>query len=86
VGQAVTWLALAVVALVGGAVTAFEIRGALEREREFRAALACTSVPVEASGCLWEQEFAVRKADMHGGEQGDRRRRNCCYRPVSRGK
>lgn len=71
VGQTVTWLALALVALFGGAVTAFEIRGALDREREFRAASACASVPVEASACLWEQEFAVRKADMHRGDQGE---------------
>lgn len=69
--SSVTWLLLALVALGGGALTASELRGALEREREFRAASACTSVPVEASGCLWEQEFTVRNADMHHGERGE---------------
>ncbi|WP_405725391.1 hypothetical protein OG607_20845 [Streptomyces sp. NBC_01537] len=67
--QTVVWLLIAVVALVMGVVTAFEVRGALEREREFRAAPACASVPVKASGCLWEQKFTVRKADAHRGER-----------------
>ncbi|MFI6207404.1 hypothetical protein ACIBAI_13510 [Streptomyces sp. NPDC051041] len=66
-----TWLVLAVVTLVAGVASALEVRGALEREREFRAAPACASVPVEASGCLWEQDFAVRRADMHNGERGE---------------
>lgn len=69
--QRFAWLALAVGALFAGAVTASEIRGALDREREFRAASACVSVPVEASGCLWEQEFTVREADMNRGERGE---------------
>ncbi|MGW5277706.1 hypothetical protein ACWEQP_35405 [Streptomyces sp. NPDC004044] len=58
-------------ALVSGVATAFEIRGALEREREFHAAPACASVPVKTSGCLWEQEFTVRKADTHRGERSE---------------
>ncbi|WP_405582850.1 hypothetical protein [Streptomyces sp. NBC_01092] len=45
--------------------SAQQVGAALEREREFRAAPACASVPVTASGCLWEQEFTVRKADMN---------------------
>ncbi|MFB6979426.1 hypothetical protein [Streptomyces scopuliridis] len=65
------WLVIAVVALVLGVATAFEVRDALEREREFRAAPACASVPVKASGCLWEQEFTVRRADMHRGEKSE---------------
>ncbi|MFI6494993.1 hypothetical protein [Streptomyces sp. NPDC050564] len=67
--RTVVWLLIAVAALAVGAATAFEIRGALEREREFRAAPACASVPVKASGCLWEQEFTVRKADTHRGSR-----------------
>ncbi|WP_329314812.1 hypothetical protein [Streptomyces sp. NBC_01262] len=63
------WLLISVVALVAGVAMAFEIRGALEREREFRASPACASVPVKSSGCLWEQEFTVRKADAHRGER-----------------
>ncbi|MFE4537977.1 hypothetical protein ACFRKB_23300 [Streptomyces scopuliridis] len=65
------WLLIAVVVLGLGVATAFEIPDALEREREFRAAPACASVPVKASGCLWEQEFTVRRADMHRGEKGE---------------
>ncbi|WP_327420095.1 hypothetical protein OG612_40345 [Streptomyces sp. NBC_01527] len=67
--RTVSWLLIAVVALVLGVATAFQIRGALEREREFRAAPTCASVPVKASGCLWKQEFTVRKADAHRGER-----------------
>ncbi|WP_256097963.1 hypothetical protein [Streptomyces sp. MnatMP-M17] len=58
-------------ALVLGVATASQIREALEREREFRAAPACASVPVKASGCLWEQEFTVRRADMNRGEKSE---------------
>ncbi|MEU2430237.1 hypothetical protein ABZ611_12070 [Streptomyces sp. NPDC007861] len=71
VARTATWLLLGVVALVAGVAMTFGIRGALEREREFRAAPACASVPVEASRCRWEQEFTVRKADMHAGERGE---------------
>lgn len=67
----VFWLLIGAVALVAGVATAFGIRGALEREREFRAAPACASVPVKASGCLWEQEFTVRKADLHRGSRNE---------------
>ncbi|WP_210925153.1 hypothetical protein [Streptomyces sp. B93] len=63
------WLTLAVVALLAGVASAYEVRGALEREREFHAAPACASAPAEASRCLWEQDFTVRKADMHRGER-----------------
>ncbi|WP_369235237.1 hypothetical protein AB5J56_25260 [Streptomyces sp. R21] len=63
------WLVIAVLALVLGVAMAFQVRGALEREREFRAAPACASVPVKASGCLWKQDFTVRKADTHRGER-----------------
>ncbi|MCL8013963.1 hypothetical protein [Streptomyces sp. AS02] len=67
--RTVIWLVLSVVALVVGVVMAFEVRGALEREREFRAAPTCPSVPVTASGCLWEQDFTVRKADLNRGRR-----------------
>lgn len=67
--RTVSWLLIAVVALVLGVATAFEMRGALEREPEFRAAPTCASVPVKASGCVWQQEFTVRKADAHRGEE-----------------
>ncbi|SDM74588.1 hypothetical protein SAMN04487981_102450 [Streptomyces sp. cf386] len=63
------WIVLSVVALGLGVAMAFEIRGALEREREFRAAPTCASVPVKASGCLWEQDFTVRKADLNRGRR-----------------
>ncbi|MFF0223700.1 hypothetical protein [Streptomyces sp. NPDC004629] len=69
--RAGAWLLLAVLAVGGGAAMAYEIPGALEREREYRAAPACASVPVVASGCLWKQEFTVRKADLHRGKKGD---------------
>ncbi|MFV0135625.1 hypothetical protein ACLGIH_20795 [Streptomyces sp. HMX87] len=62
---AVVWLMLAIAALGVGGATAGEIGGALEREREFRAAPPCRSVPVEASGCLWEQKYTVRSADTN---------------------
>ncbi|GAA4042768.1 hypothetical protein [Streptomyces shaanxiensis] len=67
--RTVIWLVLSGVALVAGVVMAFEVRGALEREREFRAAPTCASVPVKASGCLWEQDFTVRKADLNRGRR-----------------
>ncbi|MFC5217162.1 hypothetical protein [Streptomyces coerulescens] len=59
------WLLVGVVALVAGVAMGFQVDGALEREREFRAAPACASVPVKASGCLWEQEFTVRSAETN---------------------
>ncbi|GAB2746121.1 hypothetical protein [Streptomyces bullii] len=65
------WLLVGVVCLVLGTVSAWEIGGALEREREFRAAPSCVSVPVRASGCVWEQAFTVRKADMHRNERSE---------------
>lgn len=67
--RTVIWLVLSVMALVMGVVMAFEIRGALEREREFRAAPTCASVPVKASACLWEQDFTVRKAELNRGKR-----------------
>ncbi|MFJ4469896.1 hypothetical protein ACIP2X_20825 [Streptomyces sp. NPDC089424] len=71
IGGAVAWLVLALVTLVVGVAMAFQVPEALEREREFRAAPACASVPVEVSGCVWKQDFTVRKADMHRGERGE---------------
>ncbi|MFD7089133.1 hypothetical protein ACFV94_15180 [Streptomyces sp. NPDC059896] len=65
------WLLIAAVSLVLGVVMAFEIGDALKREREFRSAPTCASVPVQASGCLWEQEFTVRRADAHRGERNE---------------
>ncbi|MBB5798471.1 hypothetical protein [Streptomyces caelestis] len=63
------WLLMGVVTLVVSVAMALEVRGALDREREFRAAPACASVPVKASGCRWEQEFTVRKADLNRGKR-----------------
>ncbi|MHA4814531.1 hypothetical protein ACXZ65_09285 [Streptomyces aculeolatus] len=57
------WLLVAVVALVGGVWAASSVGGAWEREREFRAAPECTSVPVRASGCRWAQDLTVRDVD-----------------------
>jgi hypothetical protein len=51
--------------------SAREVRGALEREREYRAAPVCAAVPVRASGCVWEQEFTVRSAAMNRGKRGE---------------
>jgi hypothetical protein len=65
----VVWLLMGIVTLVVGVAMALEVRGALDREREFRAAPACASVPVKASGCRWEQEFTVRKADLNRGKR-----------------
>ncbi|WP_406273021.1 hypothetical protein OH779_36240 [Actinacidiphila glaucinigra] len=45
-----------------------QTRGALEWEREFRAAPPCVAVPVKASECRWEQRFTVRSVDTHSGE------------------
>ncbi|MEU0390755.1 hypothetical protein [Streptomyces chartreusis] len=65
----VVWLLMGMATLVVGVVMALEVRGALDREREFRAAPACASVPVQASGCRWEQEFTVRTADTNRGKR-----------------
>lgn len=51
----VAWLLMGVVTLVVSVAMALEVRGALDREREFRAAPACASVPVKASGCRWSR-------------------------------
>ncbi|WP_329389623.1 hypothetical protein OG625_36755 [Streptomyces sp. NBC_01351] len=68
--QVVGWLVIALVALLAGVVSALEVRGALEREREFLAAPVCASAPVKASACVWDQKFTVRRADTHRGEEG----------------
>lgn len=68
--RAVGWVLLAIVALGVGVAMAVGIPGALEREREYRAAPACATVPAEASGCRWEQEFTVRKAALNRGKRG----------------
>ncbi|MFF7312646.1 hypothetical protein [Streptomyces sp. NPDC008137] len=67
--RSVLWLLIAVAALVFGVASALQIREALEREREFRAAPACAAVPARAAGCVWEQEFTVREADTNRGER-----------------
>ncbi|WP_431962275.1 hypothetical protein [Actinacidiphila sp. bgisy160] len=63
------WLLIAVAALAVGVAMVFQTRGALERERAFRAAPPCVSVPVKASECRWEQRFTVRSVDTHSGER-----------------
>ncbi|MFI8890487.1 hypothetical protein [Streptomyces paradoxus] len=69
--RSVMWVLLAVVALGVGVASASQLRGALEREREYRGAPACATIPVEASGCVWEQEFTVRRAAMNRGERSE---------------
>ncbi|MFJ5726664.1 hypothetical protein [Streptomyces paradoxus] len=69
--RSVLWVLLAVVALGVGVASASQIRGALEREREYRGAPPCAAAPVEASGCVWEQEFTVRHAAMNRGERSE---------------
>lgn len=64
-GRSLVWLLVGVVVLGVGVASALQVRGALEREREYRAASECASVPVTASACLWEQEFTVRSADTN---------------------
>ncbi|MFF7209382.1 hypothetical protein ACFZAU_02460 [Streptomyces sp. NPDC008238] len=65
----VVWLLIAVTALAVGVAMVFLTRDALEREREFRAAPPCASVPVEVSECRWEQRFTVRSVDTHSGRR-----------------
>ncbi|MFH9002929.1 hypothetical protein ACH4E5_06750 [Streptomyces afghaniensis] len=65
----VVWLLMGLATLVVAVAMALEVRGALDREREFRAAPACASAPVKASGCRWEQEFTVREADLNRGKR-----------------
>ncbi|MFD5160174.1 hypothetical protein ACFWMJ_19195 [Streptomyces hawaiiensis] len=69
--RSVMWVLFGVVVLGVGVASALQVRGALEREREYRGAPACATVPVEASGCVWEQEFTVRSAAMNRGERGE---------------
>ncbi|MFH9011279.1 hypothetical protein ACH4C6_07865 [Streptomyces sp. NPDC017943] len=69
VARSVLWALLALVILGVGVVSALQVRGALDREREYRAARACAATPVRASGCVWEQSFTVRETDLHRGER-----------------
>ncbi|MFF3636799.1 hypothetical protein [Streptomyces sp. NPDC002250] len=69
--RSVMWLLVAVVALGGAVASASEIRGALERERAYRAAPACASVPVKPSACVWRQGFTVRTADLHRAQRNE---------------
>ncbi|MFD8232384.1 hypothetical protein ACFV20_10915 [Streptomyces sp. NPDC059696] len=68
--RSVMWVLIALVLLGVGAASASQVRGALERERAYRAAPVCAAVPVTASGCVWQQEFTVRSAALHRGERG----------------
>ncbi|MEB8336056.1 hypothetical protein [Streptomyces endophyticus] len=63
------WLMGAVLMLALGAAMIPEFRAAQEREREFRAAPVCASVPVEVSNCRWKQKFTVRSVDLHRGSR-----------------
>ncbi|MCX4808581.1 hypothetical protein OG594_44580 [Streptomyces sp. NBC_01214] len=65
-GQVAAWLAIALVGLFAGVMSAMEVSGALEREREYRASPVCASVPVTASACVWEQAFTVRERRQRG--------------------
>ncbi|MER5832359.1 hypothetical protein ABT116_16295 [Streptomyces sp. NPDC002130] len=69
--RSVLWVLLAVVALGVGVASALEVRGALEREREYRGAPGCAAAPVKASGCVWEQEFTVRSAALNRGKRSE---------------
>ncbi|MER7480174.1 hypothetical protein ABTX60_21475 [Streptomyces sp. NPDC126510] len=69
--RSVLWVLVALVALAVGAASAHEVRGALERERQYRGAPACSAAPVRASGCVWEQEFTVRSAALNRGERSE---------------
>ncbi|MFE5402589.1 hypothetical protein ACFQ9Z_14525 [Streptomyces sp. NPDC056580] len=69
--RGVSWLLIAVVALGGGVATASEVRSALRRERAYRVAPVCASVPVRPSACVWRQTFTVRTADLHRGERNE---------------
>ncbi|MEU1254105.1 hypothetical protein ABZ445_12545 [Streptomyces chartreusis] len=68
-GRSLVWLLVGVVVLGVGVASALQVRGALEREREYRAASTCASVPVTASACRWDQEFTVRSADTNRRER-----------------
>ncbi|MFE2171233.1 PH domain-containing protein [Streptomyces sp. NPDC059447] len=61
---------IALVGLLAGVASALEVRGALEREREYRASPVCAAAPVTPSACVWEQSFTVRDSDTHKGEKG----------------
>ncbi|KOV96982.1 hypothetical protein ADK65_27585 [Streptomyces sp. NRRL B-1140] len=67
--RSVLWVLIALVTLGVGAASAHEVRGALEREREYRGAPACAAAPVKASGCVREQEFTVRSAAANRGKR-----------------
>ncbi|MER6251854.1 PH domain-containing protein [Streptomyces sp. NPDC001584] len=69
-GRLAAWLAIALVGLLAGVVSAMEVSGALEREREYRASPVCASVPVAASACVWEQAFTVRESATNEGGNG----------------
>ncbi|MFG2236069.1 PH domain-containing protein [Streptomyces sp. NPDC048723] len=69
-GQVAAWLVIALVGLFAGVVSAMEVSGALEREREYRASPVCASVPVAASACVWEQAFTVRESATNEGDDG----------------
>jgi hypothetical protein len=65
------WVLIAVVVLGVGVVSAHQVSGALEREREYRGAPECAAAPVKASGCLWEQQFTVGSAALNRGKRGE---------------
>ncbi|WP_369197964.1 hypothetical protein [Streptomyces djakartensis] len=70
VARCVLWALLGLVTIGVGVASALQVRGALDREREYRAAPACASAPVRSSGCVWEQPFTVRETDLNRGERG----------------
>ncbi|MFE3636684.1 hypothetical protein [Streptomyces sp. NPDC059168] len=67
--RGVLWLLIGLVALGVGVASAVGLRGALERERAYRAAPVCASAPVRPSACVWQQRFTVRTADLHRGKR-----------------
>ncbi|MFB7983984.1 PH domain-containing protein [Streptomyces vinaceus] len=69
-GRIATWLAIALVALFAGVMSAMEVSGALEREREYRTSPVCASAPTTASACVWEQAFTVRESATNKGAKG----------------
>ncbi|MFE6909619.1 PH domain-containing protein [Streptomyces erythrochromogenes] len=71
-GRVILWWVTALLGLLVGVASATEVGEALEREREYRASPVCSSVPVTASACVWEQPFSVREAKADGVGRGER--------------
>ncbi|ROQ93729.1 PH (Pleckstrin Homology) domain-containing protein [Streptomyces sp. 2132.2] len=69
-GRIAAWLAIALLGLFAGVMSAMEVSGALQREREYRTSPVCASAPMTASACVWEQAFTVRESATNEGADG----------------